>query len=112
MTRLTLNFTAPAPVVLTEGPALALAFPAPQAVKLQVQGIQGPPGSGGGGARYVHTQGSAATTWTVNHNLGFLPQVTVLSPGGIEVEAQVTHTSANQAVITFNTAQTGQAIFS
>lgn len=62
--------------------------------------------------RFVHTQSSASATWVVNHNLGFFPQVTVLSPGRIEVEATVEHVSANQVVITFNTAQTGQAIFS
>lgn len=88
---------------------IAVSFPQPGVFSLALKGVQGPSGIG---PRFVHTQSSASATWTVNHNLGFLPQVTVLSPGGIEVEATVTHVSANQAVITFNTAQAGQAIFS
>jgi hypothetical protein len=47
MTRLTVQFPQPAPVTLTTAPGLSLAFPAPQAVTLQVQGIQGSGGSGG-----------------------------------------------------------------
>ena len=35
----------------------------------------GPQGPGGGGAAYVHTQSTPATTWTINHNLGFRPTV-------------------------------------
>ena len=65
----------------------------------------------GGGGRYTHTQGAASSTWTVNHNLGFRPQVEVFSPGWVSVEASVLHTTDNQTVISFNTPQTGVAIF-
>jgi hypothetical protein len=41
------------------------------------QGPQGPPGPPGTSLSYTHTQGSAASTWTVNHNLGFRPDVTI-----------------------------------
>jgi hypothetical protein len=50
MTRLTLTFASPGPVSLVGGESLVLSFPAPQAVELQVQGIQGPAAGGGGGA--------------------------------------------------------------
>lgn len=66
--------------------------------------LQGPPGrdSSAGGARFTHTQATAASTWTVNHNMGVRPAaVSVLSPGGVEVEATVTHISLNQLIITF-----------
>ncbi len=66
---------------------------------------------GGGGDGYNHTQNSASTTWTVNHNLGRVPVVEVRSVGGVLIEADVTHTSNNQTVIQFATAQTGTARF-
>ena len=56
---------------------------------------------------YLHTQSSASDTWTVNHNLGYRPVVSVRSPGGVEVEATVTHTSVNQCVVTFAAPYTG-----
>lgn len=59
------------------------------------------------GLSYLHTQSAAAATWTVNHNLGVRPAVSVRSPGGVEVEAEVAHTSANQCVVTFAAPYTG-----
>lgn len=64
-------------------------------------------GGGGGGANYLHTQSAASQTWTVNHNLGFRPGVSVRSPGGVEVDAEVTHTSVNQCVVAFSAPATG-----
>lgn len=58
----------------------------------------------------VHTQASPADEWTFNHNLGFRPLVEVLSPGGIEVGAQVAHITVNQVKIYFSSPQTGQAL--
>lgn len=60
--------------------------------------------------RFTFTQASAASVWTVNHNLGFNPTVHVYSVGGVEVEAQITHTSLNQTVINFATPYAGYAI--
>ena len=51
---------------------------------------------------------SAASIWTVNHNLGYRPNVQVLTLGGLEIEALVQHTSVNQAVVHFSSAQTGR----
>ena len=57
---------------------------------------------------YTHTQSSPASTWTVNHNLGRIPAaVSVLSVGGVEVEAGVTHVSNNQLVVEFASSQVG-----
>lgn len=66
---------------------------------------------GAGSPNFIHTQGSAATSWTVNHNLGFRPAVEVFSAGGAEVDAEILHTSLNQTVISFNAAVTGSARF-
>ena len=60
-------------------------------------------GSGGGTAStvYTHAQVVAAAIWTINHNLGLRPAVSILDSGGNEVEADVVHTSANQLLIRF-----------
>lgn len=49
------------------------------------------------------------TTWTMNHNLGYNPLVSLLNSGGTEVKATVQHTSINQTVVTFPVAQAGSA---
>ncbi|PPD34045.1 MAG: hypothetical protein CTY19_05945 [Methylomonas sp.] len=53
------------------------------------------------GVAYLHTQNVPATSWTINHNLGLRPAVSIIDTGGNEVEAEVSHTSANQLVIRF-----------
>jgi hypothetical protein len=58
-------------------------------------------GNGGSGIAFTHTQVSAATVWTINHNLGFRPAVAILDSGGNEIEADVVHTGPNQLVIHF-----------
>jgi hypothetical protein len=75
------------------------------------QGPPGPPGSGEAAdlAGYVHTQASPATVWTINHNLGRKPIVTLLSTGGVEFDGQLTHVSINQAVINLSSAVAGTA---
>lgn len=76
-----------------------------------IAGLAGPPGiSGNAAAGYVHTQATPSQTWNVNHNLGFFPNVTILTPGGLEVEAQISHISVNQFICNFTLAQTGQTI--
>jgi opacity protein-like surface antigen len=69
-------------------------------------------GAGVGAPSYLHPQPVAATSWTVNHGLGYRPAITALSVGGVEMFAAVVHTSVNQAVITFDQPTAGQAICS
>lgn len=73
--------------------------------------LQGPPGpSGPSGAGYVHTQASALAVWTVPHNLGYRPSVSVTTTGGVEVEGgEVLHLSTNTLTITFDVAFAGSA---
>lgn len=58
-------------------------------------------GSTPAGNGFEFTQASPALTWIVNHNLGYNPVVTVLSVGGLMLDASVLHTSVNQVQITF-----------
>ena len=59
---------------------------------------------------YTHTQGGAATAWTITHNLGARPKIVeIYDTNWQEVWAQVVHTSANVTTITFNVAQAGTA---
>lgn len=57
----------------------------------------------------LHNQMTPAMTWTINHNLGFVPSVEVYSVGGAEIDADVLHISANQTQINFVTPTAGSA---
>lgn len=70
-----------------------------------------PFGSGGGITGFVHTQASPATTWTVNHNLGYKPEVQVYNAGSIQVLAEVEHSTVNQTIIRIAPATSGFARF-
>lgn len=50
---------------------------------------------------------SSALTWTVNHNLGRLPIVTLLTVGNVEFDAQIVHTNNNQFIVHFAAAIAG-----
>lgn len=61
--------------------------------------------------RFVHVQSSASTLWTVNHNLGDRPAaVSVLTTGGVEMDADVRHISVNQLTVGFASALTGSVL--
>lgn len=77
-------------------------------------GIQGPPGAQGidgtPGARYSHVQGSLASIWTVPHNLGFRPNVTITTTGGQEIwGGEILHLSSNTLTLTFDVPFAGYA---
>jgi len=61
---------------------------------------------------YAHTQGTASATWTINHNLDFYPNVTILDSAGTIVEGEIAYTSRNQVVLTFSAAFSGKAYLS
>ena len=108
--------------------------PRTDVVRVLVPGPQGQPGPGGtvagvpasggdypaaalaaalgpliGGGSYLHTQSTAATTWTINHNLGAKPVVELRGPGGSVLWSNVTHVSVNQVVVTHAVALAGSA---
>ena len=61
---------------------------------------------------YAHTQGTASATWTINHNLDFYPNVTVVDSAGTIVEGEISYTSRNQVVLTFSASFSGKAYLS
>lgn len=60
-------------------------------------------------AIYTHTQGSASSTWTINHNLAKFPSVTVIDSSDSVVEGDISYTNANSLVITFTASFSGKA---
>jgi len=63
------------------------------------------------GLYHEHVQSTPEATWLVNHNFGKFPVVSVLTPGGLEVDAEVANLSSNTAEIRFASPQNGRAIF-
>lgn len=62
--------------------------------------------------RHGHTQDVPMVTWTVNHNLGFRPNINLYSAGGREMMAEVLHTSLNQTLVYFDNPTAGSAVCS
>ena len=62
---------------------------------------------GGDGEHGLFQQLTPSSVWTIDHNLGRHPAVTVQDINGEEIIADVQHTSLNQIVITHNTSITG-----
>ena len=62
-----------------------------------------------GGASYTHTQASPATVWTVPHNLGRYPSITVTDHLGNVVQPDVQYVSASIVQVTHGSAIAGFA---
>lgn len=71
------------------------------------KGDKGAPGANGVG--YTHTQGTAADTWTINHNLNLYPSVELFTVGGAEFDAEVINISLNQTKVYMSSAMAGSA---
>ena len=61
---------------------------------------------------YHHTQGTSSAVWTITHNLGWYPNVTVQDSGGSIVEGEISYTSSNALTVTFSGAFSGDAYLS
>lgn len=91
-------------------PILSVAAPGPQ-------GAPGPPGADGqpgtpGGSQFLLNQTAPSATWLVQHNLGYLPHITIIDASGEVVLTDIHHTDVNQAVLTFASPTTGKAVCS
>lgn len=60
---------------------------------------------------YTHTQSSAAAEWTVTHNLGKHPAVSVVDSAGTEVVGDVEYIDINTCKLIFSAAFSGKAYF-
>ena len=58
---------------------------------------------------YVHNQNSASTTWTVIHNLGKYPAVSVVLSTGKQGIAEIDHINNNSLTISLMSAESGKA---
>lgn len=75
-------------------------------------GPAGPGGGGGGGGFYTHNQATASAFWTINHNLGYRPAVSVWDTANDQVVGEVDHINFNTLTIAFSTAISGTAYMS
>lgn len=64
------------------------------------------------GSSYTHNQITSSTTWTINHNLGFFPAVSVVDSGGNYVIGDVTYVSQNVVTVSFSSSFGGKAYLS
>jgi hypothetical protein len=61
---------------------------------------------------YKHVQNSGATVWTINHNMGWRPNVSAFDTLGREIVGDVHHVSDNQLTLTFSVTLAGEAYLS
>ena len=62
-----------------------------------------------GDLSYTHVQSTSAATWTINHNLGKYPSISVVDSGGSWVVGSVDYTTINQCTVTFAGGFSGKA---
>lgn len=105
MTTVNVNSVTNTVTVTENGSSTVVTVPVTSTVTAVTQGPQGPPGS----AAFVYQQVAPATTWTINHNLGYKPSVELLDSGSQEIDGEVSHPSDNQTVVTLNPASAGIA---
>ena len=58
---------------------------------------------------FVFTQGSAASTWTINHNLEKFPSVTVVDSANNVVVGDIAYTNTNSLTVSFSSTFSGKA---
>jgi len=58
---------------------------------------------------YVHSQGTAAASWSIEHGLGTYPVVVLTDLAGNVLEADVQYIDADNVTVSFGTAQAGTA---
>jgi hypothetical protein len=86
-------------VVASTGQVITVETRAPRMVSV---GVQGPPGINGDSlSDFNQTFLSPLLQWTINHNLGREPLVSVKTVGGMEVLGDVIHISPNQLLVNF-----------
>lgn len=77
-----------------------------QVSRATLVGPQGPPGQAD---TYVHTQISPTINWTIDHDLGKYPSVTIVDSAGSTIVGEVTYINNNQVLVSFTAAFAGTA---
>lgn len=109
---LSVNVIEADPIVVNviDGPDTITSTIIEEVIQVSIDGIMGPIGPRGlPGASYRHVQSSPSALWTVAHDLGYRPAVTVEDSGGTVVIGDVVHVDANHLTITFGAAFGGYA---
>lgn len=75
-------------------------------------GPTGPQGEPSGPVFYEHTQYVASDTWTIIHNLGYPPNVTVSDSAGTIVEGDLQYVDGTSVIIHFSAEFSGSAYLS
>jgi hypothetical protein len=57
-----------------------------------------------GDAHYIHTQATPLQTWSINHDLGKIPSITVVNSSGTVMLAEINHLDINNAEVIFGNA--------
>lgn len=111
---ISMKVAAPQPVaielLLQAGPVINMLLTKQAAPSVNIElGNIGPKGDAGPpGGNYTHTQASAASIWTVAHNLGYKPGgIWVQDSGGSDWYGTVTHIDDNNLTINFGNASFG-----
>ncbi len=60
-------------------------------------------------ASYIHNKATAAASWTITHNRGWYPSVTIVDSAGTEVVGDVDYVDKNTVTVTFRAAFSGKA---
>ena len=64
---------------------------------------------GGNTRRYIHTQASPNTSWSIVHTLGGKPSVTIVDTSDTQVVGDVTYNSESSITVAFTAAFSGYA---
>lgn len=63
-------------------------------------------------SNYIHNQLVVASVWSITHNLGFYPSVTIVDSGETQVIGDVTYINNNQLEVSFSVGFSGKAYLS
>lgn len=94
--------------VIEQEPAVTILQLVPDVLEVVVEGPQGPAGPAGS-TPALFIQSTAAATWIINHNLGYFPDVKVMTNTFETMYPDIIHSSVNTVTIIFATPTTGYA---
>lgn len=99
--------------VTAKGQSVTVPTPSSAIVVTQVTtGLTGAPGNtlpGSGDSNYVHEQNTASDFWSIQHDLGKYPSVTIVDTAGDECEGVINFVSLNLITVSFSSAFAGRA---